>query len=60
MYSFYRLIVDVRQSLRLLIWINYVSNIDKYHIPSKVCDEVTYPFWNFNVAPSTSVNGLLI
>ena len=39
---------DDSQGPLLLIWFNFLLSIEKNHMRSKVWDEITYPFSNFN------------
>ena len=39
--------IDMPSVAPLLAWINYNLSMDKYHMDSKVCDEITFPFPNF-------------
>ena len=34
----------------LLTWFNFNPSMNKYHMPGKVWDGITYPFPNFNGA----------
>ena len=39
----------------LLTWINFHPSMNKHHTPSKVWDEITYQFPNFNRCKNTEV-----